>query len=81
MKRQQKGMRGGFVAGGELAARGLIVLPTSGSAVDVDLLVTDAAWERAGRDLERARPLVAQPTACLGRPLQPSRRVHCAVGE
>jgi hypothetical protein len=40
-KQQQTGMRGVYLVAAELAARGLIVSPTSRSAAGADLLVTD----------------------------------------
>ena len=40
-KQQQTGMRGVYLAAAELAARGLIVSPTSRSAAGADLLITD----------------------------------------
>jgi hypothetical protein len=40
-KHQQTGMRGVYLVAAELAARGLIVSPTSRSAIGADLLVTD----------------------------------------
>ena len=40
-KAQQTGMRGVFLVAAELAARGLVVSPTSRSAMGADLLVTD----------------------------------------
>lgn len=40
-KHQQSGMRGVYLVAAEIAARGLIVSPTSRSAVGADLLVTD----------------------------------------
>ncbi len=45
--KQQNGMRGVFLVAGELAARGLIVSPTSRNAFGADLLVTDAACDKA----------------------------------
>lgn len=45
--RQQTGMRGVFLVAAELAARGLVVSPTSRSAFGADLLVTDARCRRA----------------------------------
>ena len=40
-KHQQTGMRGVYLVAAELAARGLVVSPTSRSAAGADLLVTD----------------------------------------
>ena len=40
-KHQQTGMRGVYLVAAELAARGLVVSPTSRSAAGADVLVTD----------------------------------------
>ena len=44
---QQTGMRGVYLVAAEMAARGLVVSPTSRSALGADLLVTDASCNRA----------------------------------
>lgn len=46
-KHQQTGMRGVYLVAAELAARGLIVSPTSRSALGADLLVTDEQCRNA----------------------------------
>jgi hypothetical protein len=48
-KGQRTGMRAVFQVAAELAARGLIVSPTSLSAFGADLLVTDEAVARRFR--------------------------------
>jgi len=44
-KHQLTGMRGVYLAAAEIAARGMIVSPTSRSAAGADLLVTDEMSE------------------------------------
>lgn len=46
-KHQQTGMRGVYLVAAEIAARNLIVSPTSRSAAGADLLVTDESCMRA----------------------------------
>ena len=46
-KHQQTGMRGVYLAAAEIAARNLIVSPTSRSAAGADLLVTDESCTKA----------------------------------
>lgn len=46
-KHQQTGMRGVFLAAAELAGRGLLVSPTSRSAIGADLLATSPDCLRA----------------------------------
>src|SRR5438067_8273451 len=47
LKQQQTGMRGLYLVAAEIAARGLVVSPTSRSAFGADLLVTDQNCRRA----------------------------------
>ena len=46
-KHQQTGMHGVYLVAAELAARGLVVSPTSRSAAGADLLVTDESCANA----------------------------------